>query len=426
MQIFQAKSKFGTLLVATWLLLSGCGPTPEPGHKTSDLPYPGGAGPQWVYNGPLPALEDPSVVVSLKGHTVRVTGFLPAGFSEPLPYYAVTDVVGERTRLTVVYPIATGDLSAFNANGSAVRNAPGRYSSMIAYPRKVRNSIAEWGGFPFLVYNTGREIGFHGPITHNEAEWKLKRGPVSHGCNRMQGEHLVEMAFLLGVDMKDEVYPAGASEALTVPTRVMDMADGYDRWNGQSVDVDYPVQAGVSRPRENVRLFPTWDARELPRSVCQYRASRELGSEHCAYRPANQIDIITGGRPLGKMECPTGYVLQSVGTRGGQICSDGVNAWGPFTQAMVQQCLAWGGGEQACRSDRWSEELTLRARGTGICPNGAVYDVASSYCVEGDEAFGPFPSSLVAKCEAAGGGSACRSSRWSRSLLLRLMAVSAS
>lgn len=127
-------------------------------------------------------------------------------------------------------------------------------------------------------------------------------------------------------------------------------------------------------------------------------------------------------RKPGAIECPAGYSLKNVGTQGGRICSDGVNAWGPFTASMVAKCLSWGGGDVACNSDRWSEQLALSARGTGLCPAGATYDDATTYCVEGVNAFGPFPRALVEKCIQAGGGeTTCQSARWNRNFLRSLL-----
>jgi hypothetical protein len=84
---------------------------------------------------------------------------------------------------------------------------------------------------------------------------------------------------------------------------------------------------------------------------------------------------------------------------------------------MVAQCKAWGGG-RTCETDRWALGLAVNARGTGVCPAGAHLDARdTAYCVEGNNAFGPFPPDYVAECERRGGGQACRSSRWSLSLL---------
>ena len=128
-----------------------------------------------------------------------------------------------------------------------------------------------------------------------------------------------------------------------------------------------------------------------------------------------------GGAPrVGVIECPAGYTLTKVGTEGGQICLNGVDAYGPFTAAMVARCESFGGGP-ACKSDRWAQNMALNLRGTGVCPVGAALDSLTTYCVEGANAFGPFPKALVAKCVTAGGGSACSSARWNRNFLANLL-----
>src|SRR5438876_577270 len=69
-----------------------------------------------------------------------------------------------------------------------------------------------WGGFPFIAYNQG--IALHGPITSKDnagtpdmSVWYLRRGAVSGGCNRMFGEHVVEVAHMIGANMR-KVYDA--------------------------------------------------------------------------------------------------------------------------------------------------------------------------------------------------------------------------
>ncbi len=220
---------------------------------------------RWVYNGMLPHLEEPSIVVGQTTHTVRITGFLPADYdTNQLPFYTrdtATEVDG-RTRIDVVYPIATG---------SSVNHQPRDYVTERVFPRRT-DSSAPWGGFPFISYvndaSSMRGIAFHGPITAADGEWKLIRGPVSHGCNRMQGEHVVELAHLIGVDMTTKVWSGDTIlRNYKIPVKVI--RGSADQWNGQNVDVDYPAMASVRRPRENVKMFASWRSEDFPAWVCR-------------------------------------------------------------------------------------------------------------------------------------------------------------
>jgi hypothetical protein len=217
---------------------------------------------------------------------------LPAGFTGPLPFYATAETVAGRRRLTVVYPVATGSAT----------NAPGMYPDIrglpyVPYARNSSGDYVPWGGFPFLAYNHRRGIAFHGPITHGVTatgvEWLLKRGPVSHGCNRMQGEHVVELAHLLGLQM-DRPHTASEGRSIRVNVNVI---EGYDAVGGQSVDVNYPRTAGAVAPSGPVRMFRTWWSSDFPRWVCAYKSSRAIDSNHCAYEPANRLDAATGEEP---------------------------------------------------------------------------------------------------------------------------------
>ncbi len=265
--------------------------------------------PPWVYTGPLPALENPKIVVSLSGHTARVTGALPEGWTGVVPYYASVETVAGRRVLTVVYPIATGASASLDSQErtfTSVTSIPFRPNGM-AYP-STGPAFVTWGGFPFIGYNNG--IAFHGPITwvnqgtaaggEQMYDWYLQRGPVSHGCNRMQGEHVVELAHLLGYNMRS-VWPANIRNTRRATVQVM---RDYDRLpSGEAVDVDYPRHGAARAPTGPRRVFPTWNAEEMPRLVCaDMRAMRttweRLPTTFCDAMPANARDLATGN-PVG-------------------------------------------------------------------------------------------------------------------------------
>ncbi len=228
----------------------------------------------WFYSGSIPKLDSPSVVVSLAGHTAHVTGYLPAGTQLPDLPHVKTKVEGAKTRVDIVYPIATARPEKSNSR-------PGTYSFYTAKPYRPNGAAftqaegwhdVPWGGFPFVAYNNG--IAFHGPITDidNKAPgdlnvWYLRRGAVSGGCNRMMGEHVVELTHVLGISMR-KVYPANTDIRPTTTAKVKVIAD-YDTYEGKFIDVDYPTDTGAKRPgvvhgTDKVVMFGSWVATEMP------------------------------------------------------------------------------------------------------------------------------------------------------------------
>jgi hypothetical protein len=296
----------GVLVTAAAVQLGGCAsedPEENAGGESAESSYEdelinaeknGQPSQKWIYDGMLPRLERPEVVGSLKGHTVRVTGLLPRTFQGELPFYAEAKPVGDRTKVTVVYPIATGKVDPSTGLAPA---AAGTYTTLFGIAYTPTNTKAPWGGFPFMMYHSKRGIAFHGPITSvtdvgtGDLEWHLYRGPVSHGCNRMAGEHIVEMAHLVGIDMT-KPYKVSDRFALVVKTTI---TPEYDVFDGNTVDVDYPAEKGVVLPTgTGVKMYPTWRSDDFPRFVCAYQADRPLGAGHCGNAGKNRRDPVTG------------------------------------------------------------------------------------------------------------------------------------
>ncbi|HTJ80789.1 MAG TPA: L,D-transpeptidase [Polyangiaceae bacterium] len=249
---------------------------------------------KWIYEGPMPKLESPSIFVSLKANTLRITGTLPATYDQELPFYAKSKLEANgATTVTLVYPVATGKVDP--STGSAPM-APGHYGTLWGVPYTPTNDKADWGGFPFLKYHPTRGLAFHGPISSirnadtGDWEWSLIRGPVSHGCERMQGEHVVELAHMLGMNMSGP-HKSGDHSTITVS---VDVSQEWDTYEGKYVDVDYPALASVQRPKTNVEMFPTWDSRNLPQIVCAYDSTKLLDGHHCADRGEIKQDLYTG------------------------------------------------------------------------------------------------------------------------------------
>ncbi|MBD2485778.1 polysaccharide deacetylase family protein [Planktothrix sp. FACHB-1365] len=105
---------------------------------------------------------------------------------------------------------------------------------------------------------------------------------------------------------------------------------------------------------------------------------------------------------------------------GGYFYSNGENAFGPFTQRMVQKCQGLNGGS-VCNTQQWPEALFLKAYGQERCPDGSRFNQILGYCVEGNEALGPFPKELIPTCDNANDSSTCVSTRQNARLLYKMM-----
>lgn len=275
-----------SVLVASSLLLA-CG-EPEEVVSADEAALAAKADEHWFYTGDLPRLDDAKIVVSLEGHTARVSGTLPATFPLPSLPHVKVKIEGDKQRLDIVYPIATAAPNKYNSR-------PGRYAFHLLKPYRPNGAAftrdegwhdVPWGGFPFIAYNQG--IAFHGPITAADnasprdlTVWYLQRGPVSGGCNRMLGEHVLELAHVIGAPMTrvyraDEIYgPQRPPMNVTAP---VDVIADYDSYDGKLIDVDYPTHGSAVRPArvvgaENVVMFGSWigtetpDGRDFPRNM---------------------------------------------------------------------------------------------------------------------------------------------------------------
>jgi len=272
------------VLASSTIFAAGCAADPgasadDDGASSEDA-LSAKADEHWMYAGPMPALKDAKITVSLAGNTAHVIGYLPPN-AEVLPSlpHVKTKLENGRTRVDIVYPIATAAPPKTNSR-------PGTYSFYEAKPYRpdglaftvsAGSHFVPWGGFPFLGYNNG--IAFHGPITSQDngshlgkapgdmSVWYLRRGSVSSGCNRMLGENVTELAHVLGVSMR-KVYGANQSYPDPTAAKVTVIAD-YDTLDGKYIDVDYATDVGLTRPGKvhgdaNVVMFGSWVATEMP------------------------------------------------------------------------------------------------------------------------------------------------------------------
>jgi hypothetical protein len=156
----------------------------------------------------------------------------------------------------IVYPVSIAADRYNTAAGNWVLESKDR-----ARPNDDKGPFAR---FPFLKY-TWQGHAMHGPITGDREtdSWGLRRGKVSHGCNRMEGEHVIELAVLLGCPAAGNLRSCGfANESVTVMEEfdyipdpavelhdigiVSDYAEVYQRWVSPDVagfprDSTYPL-----------------------------------------------------------------------------------------------------------------------------------------------------------------------------------------
>jgi murein DD-endopeptidase MepM/ murein hydrolase activator NlpD len=110
-----------------------------------------------------------------------------------------------------------------------------------------------------------------------------------------------------------------------------------------------------------------------------------------------------------KLFCPNGSTLDTTF----RLCINGSEAIGPFTSVMIKECQKTKSAS-ACAGLKWDADLARKLRGTGACMSGAEKQT-NGLCIEGDSAFGPFPTAQVEKCKEAGGGLACENMRYKKS-----------
>ncbi|GMG87623.1 C39 family peptidase [Biformimicrobium ophioploci] len=132
--------------------------------------------------------------------------------------------------------------------------------------------------------------------------------------------------------------------------------------------------------------------------------------------------------------CPDGTSFDS----SLDFCANEADAFGPFTNAMIGKCVAYGGGN-ACTSTytypvqgvdiqvlRWSKSFTQNLRGTGNCPDDTVRSPTyGGHCFEDvpgatNNIYGNFSGDEVTACATLGGGTACYTNRWSAEFYLRV------
>lgn len=117
------------------------------------------------------------------------------------------------------------------------------------------------------------------------------------------------------------------------------------------------------------------------------------------------------------------------------FCVKGVDAYGPFTKAMTDACIAAGAGSSCTATlavpvdgvtqnlQRWSKAFAQSLRGTAACPRGSSPSgTHDGRCLETvgttKNLYAIWNAPLTAKCRFLGNGSACHSNRWAAGVYL--------
>jgi len=152
----------------------------------------------------LPALEDPEVVVSLDGLTLRLHD-RTTGFEKVFPIGP--GAIKNGASLTPVSDQAAGGLFWLRLDRGLAREVPDpKKPQPWAYGYECRfwwkdpdtgKNVPVFAGLPFLRLEGAPSLGYaiHGPIDSYTlpSGGKLRRGYVSHGCIRMEAADVLEL-----------------------------------------------------------------------------------------------------------------------------------------------------------------------------------------------------------------------------------------
>jgi len=237
-----------------------------------------------------------------------------------------------------------------------------------------------------------------------------------------------------------EVSPASAPRVITVGASGKDDAFAYFSNYGKCVDIIAPgvniqssyyesntstsVLSGTSMASPHVAgvvaLLREQYPQETPLQI-ENRLLKNAGVNLIKNLPSQTVNKFLYSKneneviDYKKIYCPQNYTLTDINLKKGQLCISGLNAYGPFSRTMVQKCKQYGGGS-ACDGNIWNKNMAINLFGSEKCPQGSSMG-KSGFCVELQDAFGPFHPSMIEKCKGLGGGNSCSLARWNENFL---------
>lgn len=270
-------------LVTTFLVTTACKKLIDSDSDVKIMRASGKSTPGYIYKGPMPRMRNVEIYVSTKSNTMRVIGYpTDANAAAQTPWLnRASD-----GRYFVVYPVGTARSGKTNADVSGAKT----FKFTQIRPRRSQSVYegkpTDQHGLPFLNYQGS--IAIHGPasLMKNYSQWmKLSRGDVSAGCTRMEGEHVIELAHIVGIDMS-KYYSVDSSIPSSTANRNLSGIKIFNNWDMIDGTIVDSVFAPVNRTgTAGVKWYPTWDASQIPQYICTYNSQQE--ASNCWGQQAN-------------------------------------------------------------------------------------------------------------------------------------------
>ncbi|MCA9523134.1 MAG: L,D-transpeptidase [Myxococcales bacterium] len=333
-----------------------------------------------------PALQDPYIVVSLKGLTLRLID-RATGFEKvyPVGVGAVNRKPGESTtgRSLSAYPFLRTKQNLFTIDTSKVDPCRIWWTDP-----ETHQKLPVFAGMPFMGFYGG--YGIHGPITgYTQANGGyLIRGYVSHGCVRMESDDIREVwAYVKGtryvqVRLQEEIDRRDDGRAVELEQKWIlsecerdadcNFSGGFCKRNAYSgrgfctarctkyCDYDkkgYPVTFCVDDPDAPGEGYCTYKSDDQGSWTCRrFDAMSEQQSAPRHNQPTKTANVCIprgqgwiGDLCYGDGECREGLRCQALGSDQPGLCTTSCSKYCPDLATFSGTfCVTGKGGEGEC------------------------------------------------------------------------------
>lgn len=345
------------------------------------------------------ALQDPYIVVSLKGLTLRLID-RATGFEKvyPVGVGAIETKPGQTTtgRSLSAYPFLRTKQNLFTITTARVNPCTIWWTDP-----DTRKKLPVFAGMPFMGFYGG--YGIHGPITGYTQPngGYLMRGYVSHGCVRMEAADVLEVwAYIkktskVTVRLQEEIDRRSDGRAVEIEQKWI-MSECQQ-------DADCNFQGGFCKKNPySGRGFCTarctrlcdYDKKGYPVTFCVSDPDAP-GEGFCTYKADDQGSWSC--RRFEGMSEEKNAPRHNQGTKKANVCLPGSQGWiGDLCQADGEcrdglRCQAFGSGQTG----------VCTTSCTKYCPDLDTF--SGTFCVTGQGGEGE----CLARCDEAENGSGC-------------------